>query len=227
MTQPVATLETVRAACQEMIAAGEKITANGVLRRTQGSKSTVLKLLETVRPELAELASKAADPEIAQLHGLAAPFLRQLWASAKDQAAIEGQRQVSTLLTLQQGLLEDIQELRAENEALSNKLAEAEARAGDQESLVKRLEQLLPKAGHAPKALRTKASGSSVMHLLTLLASNKKALTKSTLDEQLMNQGMEASVAQKARYHAIERGLVAFSLTEQGRAKLLEGSQVA
>lgn len=133
--------EDVERACEELLAEGKSISANAVLKKTRGSKSTVLRHLAELRPQFAARASQPDDPDVAHLNRMVAPVMLQIWSAAKERADAERLRQGSMLITLQQGLQEDLEDLRAENEELDQKLADAEAKSGDLERLVAKLEE--------------------------------------------------------------------------------------
>jgi hypothetical protein len=229
MSQELATEETVRIACLELQASGETISAANVLRKTRGSKTTVLKHLAAVRTQLAEGEGRRGAADIGFLLDLADPFLKALWEAARRQAQNETNRYVKDLLDVQAGLIEDLKELREREGLLEQRVASAELqaeRAGLQAGAISRLQELveqLSAAGGKDQKARPSsesADATGVENVLEILDQSDHPLTKSEIDQLLMARGFTATHAHKERFRILDRGLAGLVLTEKGRAKL-------
>lgn len=228
MSQELATEETVRIACLELQASGETISAANVLRKTRGSKTTVLKHLATVRTQLAEGEGRRRAADVGFLLDLADPFLKALWEAARRQAQNETNRYVKDLLDVQAGLIEDLKELREREALLEQRVAAAELlaeRSGLQASAISRLQELVEQLGRGSSEKEARPSSGSadatgVENVLGILDQADHPLTKSEIDQLLMAKGFTAAQAHKERFRVLDRGLAGLVLTEKGRAKL-------
>jgi hypothetical protein len=230
MSQELATEETVRIACLELQASGETISAANVLRKTRGSKTTVLKHLATVRTQLAEGEGRRRAADVGFLLDLADPFLKALWEAARRQAQNETNRYVKDLLDVQAGLIEDLKELREREGLLEQRVASAELqaeRAGLQTNAISRLQELVEQLGSGAGRKDQKARPSSdsadatgVENVLGILEQADHPLTRSEIDQLLMAKGFTAAQAHKERFRVLNRGLAGLALTEKGKAKL-------
>lgn len=220
----VATLERVREACRELVEGGHSVSATNVIRLVGGSKQTVLRHLEVVRVELAD-GHRADDGPSAFLHELADPFLRKVWASAQEQAALNYQRQLRVTASIQEGLLEDIAALRASEEALQDKLVAAEERIAAQASADERIQTLMGMVEEAAGLKGPSGNGpdrlGGAMRVATILRELGGSASPEKIDVKLRNEhGLSGKQALRARQHSMSGDLVVMALTETGREQL-------
>lgn len=221
-----ATLENVRSAHDELVAQGEIPSANKVLERTGGSKTTVLKRLGEVQSGVPALPD---DTAAAFLHEIAAPMLRRVWTAAKTQVETESRRRFDALLVVQEAQQQEIGSLAETLEHWKARatVAEEQLRSqsdhGDQVKELMRLVDELKQfhAGTpADRPLIDRKARSALATILELLARESAPLTRESLDRAVADLGHPDAAVQKARFHALENGSIGLCITEKGRRKV-------
>lgn len=220
-----ATLENVRTAHDQLVAEGEIPSANKVLERTGGSKTTVLKRLGEVQGGV----PASDDAASAFLHEIAAPLLRRIWTAAKSQAEADNKRRVDALLSVQEAQQEEITTLKSSLDQWQARAISAEDQLrsrsdhGDQVKelmrVVDELKQMHP-SSPIDRPLVDKNASSALATMLDLLSSQSRPMTRDALDRAVGERGHPDAAVQKARFHALEVGSIGFCLTEKGRQKL-------
>lgn len=227
MSKIVATLERVREACNDLLQNGETVSAANVIKLVGGSKQTVLKHLEIVRPELGG-GNQGDDGAAGFLHDLVDPYLRKVWAAAQEQAALKYQLLLRNSTSLREGLLEDIAALRASEEELQDRLVAAEAKLAAQASDDERIQALMAlveeAAGTKGGAGEEGGDGlGAAMKVATAIRELGGSGSPKEIDAVLRNKhGFNRGQAQRARYHSMADDLVHMSLTAKGRARLAQ-----
>lgn len=220
-----ATLENVRTAHDQLVAEGEIPSANKVLERTGGSKTTVLKRLGEVQGGV----PASDDAASAFLHEIAAPLLRRIWTAAKSQAEADNKRRVDALLSVQEAQQEEITTLKSSLDQWQARANSAEDQLrsrsdhGDQVKelmrVVDELKQMHP-SSPIDRPLVDKNASSALATMLDLLSSQSGPMTRDALDRAVGERGHPDAAVQKARFHALEVGSIGLCLTEKGRQKL-------
>lgn len=220
-----ATLENVRTAHDQLVAEGEIPSANKVLEKTGGSKTTVLKRLGEVQGGV----PASDDAASAFLHEIAAPLLRRIWTAAKSQAEADNKRRVDALLSVQEAQQEEITTLKSSLDQWQARAISAEDQLrsrsdhGDQVKelmrVVDELKQMHP-SSPIDRPLVDKNASSALATMLDLLSSQSRPMTRDALDRAVGERGHPDAAVQKARFHALEVGSIGFCLTEKGRQKL-------
>lgn len=229
MSEAIATFERVSQACADLLKRGISPSASKVTSEIGGgSKSTVLEHIKRWRrTELPELLS-TRDAELSEFQDIAEPFVREIWQTAKQRAEAGFNRQLKSLLLLQEGMQLEIDESQNELTDLRDRLSASEAKLAAKEDSGHKLEELLRTfqelgVHRTPKSTKDleEPQLSAAMKVVQVVGKiGKNGVLKDVVDQELLTRyELDPPMAQKARHYAMDQGYVALVLTSKGRER--------
>ncbi|MBJ3786392.1 DNA-binding protein [Devosia sediminis] len=231
MSAAKATIENVREAILMLQRNNEKPTISKVSKYIGGgSRTTVLALMQQVFEETASAKPKSHMAQ-AYLIKLASGLVDEIWRNATKLANNDMKHRVDTLIDLNAGISDGMQELIEENASLLARAEAAEDRALQAEAQKAGRNEMDDHLSQLTKLITKLGPGDpedpAMFSVIQMVADLETAPDRDEVRRRMLAKGFSSDAANRARYHAVhddyveERGETPrLYLTPRGRARL-------
>lgn len=235
--ETIATFELVRWAYEQLRTKGRPSADKIIDLIGGGSKSTVLGHMRTIAEEEAKAAG-APDIPLELLTRTATAMAGKLWTQATTMADAAYAGKFETLLTVQNGLFEELKTAAVKEEALEEQLRIAKVRISQLEGQLVERANADQHLAEISRMLRSKAAPqhTPIIQFLRLIESGRPR-NREDVFARMIELGHTIKQARTARHHALKeeyaketpvaKGGAKIAITELGRGKLPDATRAA